>query len=438
MMIDYRDDRNLYSMEIDREADAKSGLLTISPGIGINFLPFPVQAGTRLIPTDSQRQYKLFFYTPDIPPELIHTYFYQQEANWTTYAPERSLLSWQTGEWISPEGGYIRIAVQSPPENAAIQDLFSFEPPYASDESVPNWMYREIDGLFHRSQICRTEGDVAILLLTDTHYTVGGIWPDTLKSLRLAADRLHPDAMVHLGDFSDGMLPGKLTQILAERMLIQLKEICEPLWCCLGNHDWNYFRGNPERMTRSACAKLYQGKDTPWYNVDFPDEKLRVLFMDTFDPEESNRYGFSKEQIRWLKHMLRTTPQGTKLLVFSHIPPVAEIHVWSDTIRNGEKVLKILERFHRWHGHAVLGWIHGHNHADQIYDKRAFPIIGIGCSKIEDFLEHKPEGSMTYPRQKGEKTQELWDLLLIHPSKMSMDFLRFGAGKDRHVELSNK
>ena len=86
----------------------------------------------------------------------------------------------------------------------------------------------------------------------------------------------------------------------------------------------------------------------------------------------------------------------------------------------------------------MLGWIHGHNHADQIYDKRAFPIIGIGCSKIEDFLEHKPEGAVTYSRQQGGETQELWDLLVIHPSKMSMDFLRFGAGEDRHVELSGK
>ena len=425
-------------METDREADAESGLLIDCPGSGINFLPFPVHAGTRLLPTDPERRYKLFFYTPEIPAELIHTYSYQQEANWTTYAPDLSVRSWRTGEWISPAEGCIRVAVQSPPEEAAITDLFSIEPPYAGDVSVPDWMRREVDRLIERSKSCRSDGDVALLLLTDSHYTVGGVWPDTLKSLRLAADKLHPDALVHLGDFSDGMLPGRLTRVLAERMLIQLKEICEPLWCCLGNHDWNYFRGNPERMTRSACARLYQGRETPWYNVDLADGKLRMLFMDSFDPEERDRYGFSKEQIRWLKRVLWTTPRGTKLLVFSHVPSAAEIHVWSDTIRNGEKILRILERFHRRRGRAVLGWIHGHNHADQIYDKRAFPIIGIGCSKIEDFLEHKPEGAVTYSRQQGGETQELWDLLVIHPSKMSMDFLRFGAGEDRHVELSGK
>ena len=71
-------------METDREADAESGLLIDCPGSGINFLPFPVHAGTRLLPTDPERRYKLFFYTPEIPAELIHTYSYQQEANWTT------------------------------------------------------------------------------------------------------------------------------------------------------------------------------------------------------------------------------------------------------------------------------------------------------------------------------------------------------------------
>ena len=425
-------------MEADREADPENGLLTAYPGSGMNFLPFPVRAGTRLVPTEPERRYKLFFYAPEIPPELVHTYSYQPEANWTTYAPERSCLSWRTGEWISPSDGYIRVSVQSPPERASITDLFSFEPAFAADEHVPDWIRRETERLFQRAEDRRTKGDVTLLLLADTHYAVGGIWPDTIKSLRLAADKLHPDAMVHLGDFSDGMLPGKITGVLARRMLLQLKEICGTLWCCLGNHDWNYFRGNPERMTRSDCARLYQGRELPWYHVDLADGDLRLLFLDTFDPEESNRYGFAQEQIRWLRKTLRTTPRGAKVLVFSHIPPVAEIHVWSDTIRNGERVLKILERFHRRRGQAVLGWIHGHSHADQIYGKRAFPVIGIGCSKLEDFLEHKPEGAVTYPRQKGGETQELWDLLLIHLSNKSMDFLRFGAGEDRHVELSGK
>ena len=142
-------------------------------------------------------------------------------------------------------------------------------------------------------------------------------------------------------------------------------------------------------------------------------------------------HGFDRE-IRWLRRTLLLTPVRRKVLVFSHVPPVAEIHVWSDTIRNGEAALSILDRFHRRRG-GVIGWIHGHNHADQIYEKRAFPIIGIGCGKLEDFTEHKPEGSVTWPREQGGHSQELWDLLLIHPKEGSMDFLRFGAGEDRRV-----
>ena len=41
---------------------------------------------------------------------------------------------------------------------------------------------------------------------------------------------------------------------------------------------------------------------------------------------------------------------------------------------------------------------------------------------------------LTWNREQNTRTQELWDLLLIHPAEGSMDFLRFGAGEDRHVE----
>ena len=430
------DVRELYPLEPDKDADPETGLLIDAPGTRINLLPFPVRNGTRLVPLEETTGYKLYFYLPDIPPELIHTYAYQSEANWTTYSPERSFFEWRTGEWTSPEDGFVRVAVSSGPDDADLSTLFRLEPPPSENSNPPDWMKEEAADLFRRAESVRKKGDVALLLLADTHFTVGGIWEDTLQSLRLAADELHPEAVVHLGDFTDGMLPGKLTGVLARRMLRQLKDVCGKLLCCIGNHDWNCFKGNPQRMNRSECAALYLNREMPSYYEDVANGSLRLVFINSFSPLRQNRYGFVKEQLGWFRHTLWTTPLGAKVLVFSHVPPVAEIHVWSDTILNGEEALQILEKFHRWRGRPVLGWIHGHNHADLIYRKRAFPVIGIGCAKLEDFLEHKPEGGVTWPREKGTRTQELWDLLLIHLSKKSMDFLRFGAGEDRHVELN--
>ena len=57
--------------------------------------------------------------------------------------------------------------------------------------------------------------------------------------------------------------------------------------------------------------------------------------------------------------------------------------------RNGEKMVEVLEQYMQENSkHCVLGWIHGYNHADQIYRKRMFPIVSLGCAKVEDF-KHK-------------------------------------------------
>lgn len=85
-------------------------------------------------------------------------------------------------------------------------------------------------------------------------------------------------------------------------------------------------------------------------------------------------------------------------------------------------------------GAKVLALIHGHNHAEQVYTKRLFPIVSIGCNKLEDFKDKKPEGSHTFDRKKNTVTQDLWDVMIVSGKKDKIDFIRYGAGEDRTVE----
>jgi hypothetical protein len=96
--------------------------------------------------------------------------------------------------------------------------------------------------------------------------------------------------------------------------------------------------------------------------------------------------------------------------------------------------MEILESYDKQEGKQVLALIHGHNHADQTYTKRRFPIISIGCAKCEYFTDKKPEGSFTFARTLNTVTQELWDTMIITPSQGTIDFIRFGAGKNRSVK----
>jgi hypothetical protein len=118
-------------------------------------------------------------------------------------------------------------------------------------------------------------------------------------------------------------------------------------------------------------------------------------------------------------------PEGYRALIFSHLPPLVELQVWTDHIRGGAELVEILGR------HRIAAYLNGHNHADHVHRGLSFPIISIGCAKPEYFLEYKPAGSTRPMRRLGEASQELWDALLVSPGGERLEFLRFGAGEDR-------
>ena len=232
---------------------------------------------------------------------------------------------------------------------------------------------------------------------------------------------------------------------MSEKIMEDLRKNDVPVHVLLGNHDANYFAGNAEPLSEEEQHEMYLKWNTdskestakrPWYKKDYPDLKLRILFLTSFDNRETIRYGFPEQEVFWVKERLEEVPEDYKILVFSHVPPLPKIHYWSDSIRNGEELVEILETYHT-NGEkcSIIGYIHGHNHADQIYTERAFPIVSLGCSKCEYFTDKKPVGSETPERKLGTICQELWDTLIIRPDEGQMDFIRFGAGKDRITHI---
>lgn len=430
-------------LERGRTVQPDTGLLGVEEGCWVNFEPVPVRAGDALAWRAPGFEYQLFFYLPDIVPELIHTYAYQPESNWTTYAAELSELRWSRAAHRFTRAGYFRVAMRraegaehapAPRRLADAAELTQSDSRGAREDSP--WIQEEADAVCLRAERLRGDADFTALLLTDTHCATGCNWPDTLASLRLCGARIRPDAAIHLGDLTDGILPLRHTQRFARRVMDGLKSLGIPLYICIGNHDANYFRGNREFLSDRQCGEFYLNRRETSYFADWPEHRLRAVFLNSFDPARKERYGFSFRDLLRMRRALITLPRGWRVLVFSHVPPLAKLHVWSDTIRNGDRMLRMLERFDRRRGGAVLGWIHGHNHADQVCRDLRFPIIAVGCGKTEDFEEHKPEGSHTPPRQPGTRTQELWDVLIVRRDGSGLEFVRFGAGEDRSISVA--
>lgn len=382
--------------------------------------------------------YQIYLYSMDTEPDLIYTYCYQKEENWAAYRPDWSNLTWQRKDWLFTEECYFRISVkhvngQSLPVDMNENNIFEYSETASGPYIWPSYFRLEADLTVEAVKLQREEGNLTFLLLTDSHYVNNGTWDDTAYNLKRTAKLVSPDAVVHLGDITDGLVPLDLTKEYVKLVMRDLKETGAPVYLCLGNHDSNYFWNNPEKMTEEEMGHFYLKKDKLYYYVDYPEQQLRVLFLYSFDYREEVRYGFPVEELEWARKVLNELNAGWSVLVFSHVPPLSKIHFWSDAIRNGEELIEILEEYHAREGCRILALIHGHNHAEQIYRERAFPIISIGCNKLEDFKDKKPEGSYTVDRKRNTVTQDLWDVLIVSTKNRSLKFIRFGAGDDRIV-----
>ncbi len=372
---------------------------------------------------DDQAEYRIYRYTPEIKEELIHTYCYEPEQNWASYVREPEV--WRRGDFVFEEECYIRVAAK--------QDVsLSLEPARERITEWPACFQAEALLTVERAWELLGEEDLAFAVITDTHYVNNGTWERSAYNLQQVAARLPLCGIIHLGDLTDGILPLARTKESVELVLADMRQTGQPVYLCCGNHDSNYFRSNPEKMTEEEMSAYYLGREKPYYYVDYPAQKIRILYLYSFDYREQVRYGFHGEELVWVKETLGAMAEGWAALVCAHVPPLPEIHFWSDQIRNGEELLRILEEYHRA-GKKILAYVHGHNHGEQIYRERLFPIVSLGCNKLEDFQDKKPAGSWTYSRQQGTVTEDLWDVMIVHGDHGGIDFVRFGAGEDKHV-----
>ncbi len=416
---------------------------------------YKAYAGSRLLLLDSEYEFGLAIYSLERSDTYIYTYAYQENECWAVYNGLVKPNIYYQSSYLFDKECYFRVNLRrkdnkeiDKAEAAHINDILRYEIPdniLEDNHRYPigyqNIFSNEMENTIKKvTAEYKQEGINSFLLLTDSHYVVNGTWENTIALLREVNRRAPINGIIHLGDITDGMVSRKVCYDYVNFVKQDLFLLDKPLYITIGNHDSNYFRGNPECFSKEEQYWLYQSDccngavrkgHALYYYCDFKEIFVRAVFLDSFDASNKVRYGFADEEALWLQDILKTVPENYRILVFSHVPPLAEIHYWSKEIRNGEKMVEILEQYMQSDAkHCVMGWIHGHNHADQIYRERLFPIISLGCTKVEDFKDKKPDNAITYDRRIGEVSQELWNILMIRRDSSQIKFIRFGAGED--------
>lgn len=484
----------------------RSGRAVKREGSAATLRFYHAMSGDRLRLLDGNYQYVVAVYGGGPDPKYIYTYDYEPEENWTVCKgvyPEEGFTEEDT---VFEEDAYFRIMLtrktQGTKELWGSEDCPGLEDWQAKEElwdskdrlTLKGWQesqdwqesksclesktWPELGKILEFSQcvgsedgqcdadfegcfgeeientvrtveeycedITRAAGKrpLAFFLMTDTHYAVGGTWGDTVRTMGAVNERVGADGCIHLGDATDGLVPAELTGEYVRHMQEDIRALGLPLYYALGNHDYNYFRNNPERFGRQEMYDLYLSSVTGtfdglprslWYYRDIREHRLRLIFLDSFDPGQNVRYGFPEAELDWLETVLGQLPEDWYVVIFSHVPPVPRLHYWSSEIRGSQRLTAILRGFQRRSGCKLMGFIHGHNHADQIDFGEGFPVISIGCGKCEYFTDKKPEGAETYARMRHTASQELWDVMLVSTETEEIKFIRLGAGEDRSV-----
>lgn len=447
-----------FETEAGTTIDPEKGLLVREAPFYMSSSSFYfARKGDRIVVNDWAFLLAVATYDCEVPEEYIYTYYYEPEQNWSCYSGDFSENNFSNKDYLFEKDCYFRICLKKEDGNwvisqdaERINEILSFHSCVEEKGGdVPLYFAREIqktaDTVLEKT--CSGKS-LVFALVADSHYVVNGTWENTVNNIKGVSEKVGGvDGIIHLGDLQDGMLDKRSCRRISAQCISDLRAVCEPVYFAVGNHDTNYFKGNPQWLTEEEQYGIFgrwndqyvnrEGMN-PFYYVDYDHVGLRMIFLSSFNHREKIRYGFPEEELLWLDKVLEGTPLGYKVLVFCHDAPLARLDYWASEIRNGEKLTCLLEAYHAKPGRSVLGYIHGHTHADYIYQERNFPIISIGCSKCEYFPDKKPEGSTRYERKLGGVTQDLWDILIITPDKGKLDFIRFGAGIDRTVRTRTR
>jgi predicted MPP superfamily phosphohydrolase len=300
------------------------------------------------------------------------------------------------------------------------------------------------------------------------------------------------DFICHLGDVISGYLDDKEdAKTNIANISKQLLTAKKPCFVLRGNHDDNsyYTTGGavessnvitPEewysRTIRPFDSVIHDSQDpsSSYYYYDFNKQKIRVVCLDSVNypwmanPDGTlkwhgqNGWGFGIRQIHWLAEeaLDLSDKDDWAVLILSHMPTRVELNCWNTDPINGELIEGVLKAFKNGTTYTgtstetdwstsinvdftaqgsteLIGYIHGHLHADNVQTPvdLGWPYIAIANSFSGVVSASTlPAGAVApSPRTAGTDTEDCWDMVAINRSARQINLIRYGAGSNRTV-----
>lgn len=317
---------------------------------------------------------------------------------------------------------------------------------------------QEITNVTSTVEVKKTEADLVFAVVADSH--LDDYEEDTISNIRAVDSRVHFDFVVHLGDFLNGNLPGKYTaKILKAEMEKYRSAIGNGIFYPVqGNHDGYCGDGINGTSTDIALDEnwyaatsftneyqnLKREGNRPWFYVDFPDEKVRLIVVCSFSYEWTEEGGFRKlyrlepAQIDWLKDEALMLDADWAVMLFSHDGPLR----YYDKARyaeepwngNNKELMDALLDAKQERGFSVAAWFIGHWHGEVCRTVEGIPFVIVGsqtCYVPQLWL--MPDSGHYEKRERGTVSQDLWDAVILNREKRELYLCRFGAGDDRVI-----
>ena len=350
-----------------------------------------------------------------------------------------------------------------------------------------------------------TDTSFCVLLMSDAHIEYsGGLEPERpgimrqLDAIKALADEIGADAIMLGGDILHGTNSHEGTMRDLNTYAEVLKDAPVPVLPARGNHDDNGYHSaqKPPEITHydpHYCPISYIVNQQMWvdtlvdrvckdkaihdandpkstyYYADFPDKKVRMIFLDAYDYPYVASNGFHLDcasegwnhvpdhQIKWLCDVaLDTKMDGWNFIACSHAPfknfgsfaNRDEIIGIFSAFNNREiyknERLGIIKDFTKATSSAPLQ-LFGHTHltVTKSCAKEKMQLIGVGSAKISFYDADIPRllayGDYDYaemhPRKAGDFTEANIDVVIM--DKGIIHKVRFGAGIDQHFDVTS-